>query len=357
MKINNTKSSRLILLLAGILFLGVVGFAGMKIFGKTSEQIAESSEPKDTLRVQAGWLLNGEFASICSAIVNGYYDQQNLEVELIPGGPSGASFIVATTAIVQDPSLDIAVDSDLVPLLKGVTQENEANRMKAKAFAALWNEIPFGFIVREDSGINSLKDLSGRKENGEKYKIGVTADFVLQEVMAEHAGVEVDDLDFVTVGFDATPFLAGQVDALAAFWVTQAYEVEKAGIPYRFLNISELTGFSQPSMVAIATDKTLNKKREQLVRWVKATQEGIEFVKTKPHEAAEHILDSRCGGSAFNLEQENWLINKSLPLYEQPVAGKLNTEQIGNFADAFSQAGQIPFTPEPSTYLDTSIVQ
>lgn len=343
-----------------VMLLGAAMFGGYQMWSrnkKTAQNNVLQSTPKDTLRVQAGWLLNGEFAGICSAIVNGYYDKQNLNVELIPGGPSGASFIVATTAVVQDPSLDIAVDGDFVPLLKGVTQKDESSRMKAKAFAAFWNESPFGFIVREDSGIKSLKDLSGRKPNGKKYKIGVSADFVLQDALAEYAGVKTSDLEFVTVGFDATPFLTNQVDALAAYWVTQAYEVEKAGIKYRFLNIGELPGFNQPSMVAIATDKTLTEKHEQLSRWMKATQEGISYVKTNPQEAAHQVLDKRCGGPAFNLEQEEWLIRKSLPLYEMPITAQLNVDQISTFAKAFQSAGQIPFVPDTNSYLDTSLVQ
>lgn len=350
----------LYILSAVVVLLGAVGFAGAQFLSsnKKSEQATSTQAvQKDTLRVQAGWLLNGEFAGICSAIVKGYYDKQNLNVELIPGGPSGASFIVATTAIVQDPSLDIAMDGDLVPLLKGVTQKDEATRMKAKAFAAFWNESPFGFIVREDSGIKSLKDLGGHKPNGKKYKIGVSADFVLQDALAENAGVKTSNLEFVTVGFDATPLLTNQVDALAAYWVTQAYEVEKSGIKYRFLNIGELPGFNQPSMVAIATDKTLAEKHEQLSRWVKATQEGIGFVKNNPHEAALQVLDQRCGGSAFNADQEEWLIRKSLPLYEMPVIAQLNVNQITTFAEAFQRAKQIPFVPESSSYLDTSLVQ
>lgn len=110
-------------------------------------------------------------------------------------------------------------------------------------------------------------------------------------------------------------------------------------------------------MVAIATDKTINEKQEQLERWVKATQEGITFVRSNPEEAANQILDSRCGGPSFTVEQEEWLIRKSLPLYEMQVTAQLDVNQITDFADAFKRADQIPFTPEQSTYLDTSIVK
>lgn len=340
------------LTIIGILAVLII-FLFLKYSSSTKKQ--EKGQNLDKLRVQAGWVLNGEFANVCSAIVNGYYEDEGLEVELIPGGPTGASFVIATNAIVQDNSLDLAIDGDLVPLLRGLTQEDKDERLKVKAFASFWNEIPLGFIVREESGIKSLKDLAGRKTNGEKYKIGVTADFVLQKAMAEYAGVSVDDLEFVTVGFDAAPFLLGEVDALAAYWTTQAYEVEKAGVAYKFLSISELPGFSQPSMVALATEKVISEKKDQLVRWLRATRKGVSFVVQNPEQAAEHILDDRCGGKGFDKEQELWLIKKSIPLFGDSNIGKLDKDQITGFAEAFNKLGQISFVPDSNTYLDYEI--
>jgi hypothetical protein len=68
------------------------------------------------------------------------------------------------------------------------------------------------------------------------------------------------------VGFDTTRLLTRQVDALAGYWTTQVYIVEKAGILYKFLNASELPGWNQQSMVAIATDQKLQNKKDVLAR-------------------------------------------------------------------------------------------
>ncbi len=329
------------------------------IFGLTrkTNQNSNSQEVKlDKLRVQAGWLLNGEFANVCSAIVNGYYQDNNLDVELIPGGPSGASFIVATTAIAQDPSLDIGIDGDLVPLLRGVAKSNPNEKINVKAFASFWNDNPYGFMVRADSGIKSIKDFGKKMPNGKKVKVGVTADAVIQGAIANYAGVKEKDIDFVTVGFDATPLISGQVDALAGYWTTQAYELEKANIPYTFLSISEIPGLKQPSMVAVASEKTLTDKKDQLERWLKATIRGSEFVKNNPEEAAKNILDSRCGGPSFNEEQEAWLIKKSIPLFGNNI-GMMDEKMISDYSRAYKNLGQIPFVPDNSSYMDFSILK
>lgn len=324
--------------------------------GLVFQKFKRARNVKDKLNVQASWILNGEFANICSAIVQGYYDQENLDVKLIPGGPSGASFIVATTAVAQNPDLDIGIDGDLVPLLKGVSKQNENERLKMKAFASFWNDNPFGFIVRTSSGINSIKDFAKRKSDGTKIKIGVTADFVLQSAIAKYANVNERDLNFVTVGFDATPLISGQVDVLAGYWTTQAYELEKAGIPYKFLGIGELPGFKQPSMIAVASELTLSTKKSQLERWLKATVRGTQFVKNNPELAAKDVLNERCGGPSLNLEQETWLIKRSIPLFDSDRIGNLDLDMIESFTHAYQNLGQIPSVPDISYYTDLSIV-
>ncbi len=337
-----------------VLSLLVVSVVALTACG-TSQSISPVAMEK--VRVQAGWLLNGEFANVCAGITEGYYHDVGLDVELIAGGPSGSSFIIATNAVAQDDSITLGIDSDLVALARGVTKENPAERLQVKAFAAFWNDYPYGFIVKKDSPLNSLKDFVQKKADGSSYKIGVTADSVVQNAIASAVNMPVTALDIVTVGFDAAPFLANQVDALAAFWTTQAYEVVKAGIPYRFLPASELAAYNQPSMVAIASMKTLTEKKETLSKWLKATIKGSEFVLANPDQAGKNILDPRCGGSKFDLTQEQWLVNQSVKLFDKERIGSLDQQQIENFSQAYYDLKQIPRVPQYTELVDDSILK
>jgi ABC-type nitrate/sulfonate/bicarbonate transport system substrate-binding protein len=347
------KTLFVIVIIAALALIGVL----INVKHQSANQEKNLPAPKmNKVRVQAGWLINGEFANFCSALVNGFYKEQNLDVELIPGGPVGASFVIATNAVAQDNSLTLGIDGDMVPLMRGVTKENESEKLKVKAFAAFWNQNPYGFIVRADSGLNSIKDFIKRKPDGSKYKIGVSSDSVAQYAIAKYLNVPVTDLNIVIVGFDATPLLTRQVDALAGFWTTQVYEVEKAGVPYKFLSASELPGWNQQSQVAIATDNTLRDKKDILERWLKATIKGTEFVEKNPEIAAENILDNRCGGPALNKEQELWVIKKSIPLFDQTKPGWVYENQAMDFAQAYKNLGQIPSLPKSSDVLDYSIL-
>jgi ABC-type nitrate/sulfonate/bicarbonate transport system substrate-binding protein len=338
-----------------LIILIVVGIVLITRINKNSK-LATVNTKNEKVVVQAGWLLNGEFANVCSAIINGYYDKQGLDVELRPGGPTGASFIIATNTLAQDPSVDIAIDGDFVPLVRGVTKQNPNEQIKVKAFAAFWNKSPLGFVVRSDSGINSIKDFIKTKPNGQKYKIGVTSDSILPQAIASYLGVPQSDLDIIIVGYDATPFLTGQVDILQAFWTTEAYVVQKAGIDYKFIGVQEIPGFNQPSQVALATNKTLAEKPEMLAKWLTATIEGSKFNKQNPEESAKQILDPRCGGPSFDPMQEGWLIKQSIPLLDPNKIGWIYSDQIMNFAEGYQKLGQIPYVPKQSDLIDYSIL-
>ncbi|MEK7641621.1 MAG: ABC transporter substrate-binding protein [Patescibacteria group bacterium] len=344
----NKKNSSITIIVVIVLIIAAIAYTSV------------DRNPKSELakvRVQAGWLLNGEFANVCSAIVNGYYRDAGMDVELLPGGPTGASFIVATNAVALDDSITLGIDGDLVPLIRGKARTVQEGQIQVKVFGAFWNENPYGFMVRTDSGLTSIKDFAKRKPDGSKYKIGVTADSVIQYAIAKYIGVPVEELELVIVGFDASPFLSKQVDALAGYWTTQAYELDKAGIAYTFLSSSEIPGFDQPSMIAVASEKTIREKKELLVAWLNATNKGVGFVVANPEKAAEHILDSRCGGPSFDKAQETWLIRKSLPLFDEVKPGWIYEKQVADFAKAYAELGQIPHAPSLSELVDYSILQ
>lgn len=353
MKKNNWARKLILILVVLIIGLFSTSSKWFPLVKNLSQR--KNTDPHDKLRIQLGWIPNGQYAAFCSAEVNGYYADKNLDVEIIPGGPSGANFIVATPTIAEDSNLDLGVESDMAPILIGVTKLNVNEKLKIKTIATFWNDVPLGFIVRKDSGMTSLKDFAKPMKNGKMPRIGVTPDFILQGALADHAGVNKSTLKFVTTSFDATPFLDNQVDALGAYWTNQVYGVEKAGIEYNFLNMSELPNFRQPSNIIVATDQKISEKRDQIQRFLDATRKGVQFVIDNPEEAAKQIIDNRCGGPKFDATQEIWLIKKSLSLYKTDTSyGKLNVNKITDFANAFYELKQIPFVPPTSDYIDTS---
>src|SRR5262249_348002 len=156
-----------------------------------------------------------------------------LDVTLKAGGPVAATFLNATNAVAANPDVDIAVDNDLVTLIEG--KSRNPGSYKVRAFATLWQQSPLGLIVREDRGVKTIIDLAKPNADGRKPVIGSTPGAPIFKALADYAGVNVADLNITTIGGDASPLIAGKIDALLGFANNQAVAVEKAGIAYRFL--------------------------------------------------------------------------------------------------------------------------
>lgn len=324
----------------------------------TDEPVPTSAELRK-VTVQYGWLLDGGSAASCTAVVKGYYRDAGLDVTLKAGGPVAATFLNATNAVATNPAVDIAVDNDLVTLIEGKARKDD--KYSVRAFASLWQKSPLGFIVRADSGINSLKDLAKTKSDGSKYVIGSTPGAPIFKALADYAGVTVKDLKITTISGDATPFIAGKVDALLGFSTNQAVAVEKAGIPYRFLPVSELPGFTQPVYVAMAREEFIAKNPELLDKWLKATAQGARETIRDPKAAAQYLRDERCGGKELNAEQQQTLVEKSIDYMKvdgsDAQIGQLNLDVIKGFVPAYSTAAGLPRTPAVEELIDTSVVQ
>ena len=318
-----------------------------------------SSEGLEKVVVQLGWIINASYAPIAVAIVNGYYLEEGLEIELRPGGPSGASFLNATHLVAQDSSVDIAVDNAITTFLRAKAMgAKEDNLFKVRLIAAFWQENPMGFLVREDSGLNSLKDLANRKPDGSRFTIGATAGSIVLQPLAKYINVPYEDMSIIQTGADAVPFLAGLVDALLSFWTTQTFEAEIANIPWRFLPINEIPGMSQPAMVVMVSDNTLMNRSEMLEKWLRATIRGVNYTIENPESAARAVLT--VGGNLLNIEQEQWIINKSLPLYRNndfcDMIGYLNATQIMKFVRTLYEFGEIPRMLYVEELIDFSIL-
>ncbi len=333
--------------------------AAMTTACSPDEPAAPGAAAPRKVTVQYGWLLDGGSAASCTALVKGYYKDAGLDVTLKPGGPVGATFLNATNAVATNSDVDIAVDNDLVTLIEGAARNND--KYSVRAFASLWQQSPLGFIVRADSGITSLKDLAKEKPGGGKYVIGSTPGAPIFKALADYAGVKVDDLKITTIGGDATPLIAGKIDALLGFSTNQAVAVEKAGIAYRFLPVSELPGFTQPVYVAMARKDFIAKNPELLDKWLKATADGARETIRDPKAAAGYLRDDRCGGPQLNADQQLTLVQKSLDYMKvngsDAQIGQLNLDVIKGFIPAYSAAAGLPRTPGVDELIDTSVVK
>ncbi len=344
--------------LAAVVAIIVAGCGGTS---KTSTS-ASSSKSLTHLTVQFGYTIEGGAAPVCTAIVNGYYKAQGLNVSLLPGGPVGATFLNATDAVATNPNVNIALDSDIVSLIEAKGKSaNAAKGFPVKAFADLWQTSPLAIITRADFPLHSLKEAAKTLPNGHKIVFGSTPGAPIWKAIAQYAGVPESKLDIQTIGGDATALIAGKVDALLGFTTVQGVQAEKAGLKVHYLPISEIPGFRQPTFVAMAREATIAKEPAVLARWLRATIQGSQETIHNPEVAAQDLTDPRCAGGSANKAQELALIKAGAPYftYHNSLArlGSIDEPEIASFSKAYSAMSNLPHPPTAAELTDTSILQ
>src|SRR5690606_30418686 len=88
-----------------------------------------------------------------------------------------------------------------------------------------------GYVTRADSGIESPEDLDGRS-------IGFKAGVVPAELhgLLRGAGLTVDDVELVSVGFDPRIFIEGGVDVYPVFLNNEPDTIRRAGVDINIID-------------------------------------------------------------------------------------------------------------------------
>lgn len=154
----------------------------------------------DKIEILQSWFTNPVDAQLVIALQKGYFKEENLDVTLVePSDPSLPPKLVAAgksdVAVTYQPNLHIDVAAGL-PLVRIST-----------LIAAPLNSL----MVREDSGIQTLADLKGKKIG---YSVAGFEDAQLGAMLAD-AGLSLADVETVNINWSITPaLLTRQVDAV-----------------------------------------------------------------------------------------------------------------------------------------------
>jgi putative hydroxymethylpyrimidine transport system substrate-binding protein len=184
----------------------------------------------EPVTVLLDWFINPDHAQLILARELGYFDAEDLSVELIePVDPSLPPRMVAAgkadVAISYQPQLHVQVSEGL-PLSR---------------FGTLISTPLNSLVVLADGPVKSIQDLKGRKVG---FSVGGFEDALLR-AMLQSASLSLNDIELVNVNFSLSPALiTGQVDAvIGAFrnfelnqldiegYAGQAFYPEEHGVP------------------------------------------------------------------------------------------------------------------------------
>lgn len=278
----------------------------------------------------------------------GYFEEEGIEVELLPAGDVNPITIV--------PAGEADVGAVTAPdLLIGKSQGLEYD-----VIYEYYQKNVFSIVVPEDSDIASVADLRGGtvgipRESGPEVAIARSA--------LSNGGVDPDsDAQFLPVG-DGGPQVVnaleeGQIDAFVGA-IQDLVALRLAGIELREITPSDIA--DQPASSFFAMTQTLEELGSEIVggflrAWAKATYAGM-VNPDKVLEMAETQVPEEAGDPEFAKALLDVSVELQTPAAGEDAFGELRPEQWETVAGQLTEAGELQGEADVAGLLDDQYLE
>lgn len=333
------KLSRLIIMM----ILGLLLTAcGAKDEGQTPS--AEKGEPKSLIVANWSQLIT-EQTNLLVDEEKGFFKEQDLDIEVIPGSGGGDAIKNILTgqadiAFTDPGSLYFALDQGA----------------KLKVIYNIYPQNVFNVVSLKESGITKPEDLKGKTIGVYSLSSGTRQNLL---ILLHKAGLSEEDVKIVETGLlNFAPLMQGQVDATAATDTGLLLGKQKG---LGEVNVLEVTDYLNiPSDVFVVTEETYEQKRAELQRFVSAYRKSAEWMINNPEEAAalakEYAIDGK--DEAVNLEVIKLRNQASVSSEtEERGLGALNLEVLQEGADTYQQLGLVKNPLDLKTVMTEELLE
>lgn len=253
----------------------------------------------DKVTLQLKWVAQAQFAGYYAALEQGFYQAENLDVTIRPGGPD-----IVPEQVVASGQAQFGINW-MASLL--ATREQGAPLVN---IAQVYTNAGMRHLSWKDSDIASPADLEGRKVavwfGGNEYNLLAT--------LSKYNIDKDRDLTLVQQPFDMNLLLNREVDAAAAMTYNELYQVLSAGHTIDELNIIDYNkeGTAMPEDGIFVSADWLNQSPENsdiAARFLRASFKGWEFCRDNADACVDFVLKQDSGG-VMTKEAQAWQMNE-----------------------------------------------
>jgi ABC-type nitrate/sulfonate/bicarbonate transport system substrate-binding protein len=260
--------------------LPAAGYVTNELLSTAGLPAEPAAGPVIKLRVGLPWVLNDEIAPWFIGIEKGFFRDEGLELDLVPGGPG-----IDPMLLLLGGRLDIAVLPVGVGLVDLMASPTKA---AVVAVGAVLKGSPYCLIGIDNSVPSDQpsqrrlqpSDFIGKRiglQGGAEY----FASFLTSELHLRSGSFRI-----MRVGFTPDPLLGGAVDYFGGFIVNQPAMIEQAG--HRNWDAFHFSdwGWTDFADVSVVRRETLNARPDEVRRYLRATTRALRFMLDHPDEAA-----------------------------------------------------------------------
>ena len=249
----------------------------------------------DDVTLQLKWVTQAQFAGYYVALDQGFYEEEDLNVKILAGGPD-----IAPGQVLAGGGADVMIDwlpSALAAREKGLPIVNIAQPFKTSGLMlTCW----------KDTGITGPQDFRGKTIGvwffGNEYPF---LSWMSQEGIPTDGGE--NGVTVLKQGFNVDPLLQRQADCISTMTYNEFGQVLDAGV-----STDELVNFKYED-VGVATLEdglyVLESKladadfADRMVRFVRASMKGWKWAEENPEDAAMIVLDNDDTGAQTEAHQ------------------------------------------------------
>lgn len=298
-------------------------FASAALLALILAALPGAARAADRLTVLLDWFVNPDHGPLVIAQENGYFAEQDLQVELIaPADPN------------DPPRLVAAGEADLAVSYQPQLHLQVAEGLPLRRIGALVATPLNSVVVLADGPVETIADLAGRRIG---YSVGGFEDALLRQMLGQH-GVSLDQVELVNVNFALSQaLLAGQVDAvIGAFRNFELNQLAIEGRPGRAFYPEEEGVPGYDELIFIAREDRVGDER--LPRFLAAVERAVQFMLNHPEEAWQAFAKAY-PDLDDELNRRAW--RDTLPRFAQSPAA-LDPGRYTRFASFLERQGLIP---------------
>ncbi|MBR9651064.1 ABC transporter substrate-binding protein [Thalassovita aquimarina] len=250
---------------------------------------AGMAQAADDVTLQLKWVTQAQFAGYYVALDKGFYEEEDLNVTIKPGGPD-----IAPAQVIAGGGADVVLDwmpSALASREKGLPLVNIAQPYKSSGMM---------LTCRKDAGIESPEDFKGKT-------LGVWFfgnEYPFLSWMSKLGYSTAGGPDGVTVlkqGFNVDPILQGQAACVSTMTYNEYWQIIDAGLKPEELVVFkyEDQGVATLEDGMYVMEENLNDPAfvDKMVRFVRASMKGWKWAEENPEDAAMIVLDNDASGA------------------------------------------------------------
>ncbi|MCV6584395.1 MAG: ABC transporter substrate-binding protein [Marinibacterium sp.] len=254
----------------------------------------------DEVTLQLKWVTQAQFAGYYVALDKGFYEEEGLDVTILPGGPD-----IAPTQVIAGGGADVTVEwmpAALAAREKGLPLVNIAQPFKSSGMMlTCW----------KDAGIETPADLSDRTLG--VWFFGNEFPFMswMSQLGISTDGKSENGVEVLKQGFNVDPLLQRQADCISTMTYNEYWQVIDAGV-----TPEELVTFKYEDQGVATLEDGLYVLEENLSdaaftdkmeRFVRAAMKGWKYAEEHPDEAADIVLENDATGAQTEEHQKRMM--------------------------------------------------